>query len=58
MTTPVVEIHVRGGLAYVVRKDAGVRVVIRDFDNYPKGDHPEEVAAQEVIRSGAARNRR
>ena len=49
MTTPIVEIHVAGGVAYVVRKDAGVRVILRDFDNHPKGDHPERHAASDVI---------
>ena len=49
MSLPIVEIHVTGGVAYVIRKDAGVRVIIRDFDNYPKGDHPERLPASAVI---------
>ncbi len=48
-SAPRVEIHVQGGVAYVVRKDAGVRVIIRDFDNHPKGDRPEQLAISEVI---------
>ena len=47
--SPTVEIHVRGGVAYVVRKDAGVRVILRDFDNDPKHGNPERHAAPGVI---------
>ena len=50
MTIPIVEIHVRGGVAYVVRKDAGVSVIVRDFDNHPRGDRPERLAASAVIK--------
>ena len=46
---PIVEIHVRGGVAYVVRKDAGVEVTLRDFDNDPKDGDPERHAAPDVI---------
>lgn len=30
---PEVLIHVRGGVAYLIRKTKGVEVTIRDFDN-------------------------
>jgi hypothetical protein len=53
MTTPVVEIHVRGGVAYVVRKDANVRVTIRDFDNDPTGRETESYAATAVVQPEA-----
>jgi hypothetical protein len=50
VNAPVVEIHVHGGVAYVVRKDANVRVIIRDFDNDPKGSAAERYSARSVIR--------
>jgi hypothetical protein len=50
---PVVEIHVRGGVAYVVRKDANVRVTIRDFDNDPTGRETESYAATAVVQPEA-----
>jgi hypothetical protein len=36
MPTPYVIIEVKGGVAYVKRKTKGVKVVILDYDNYPK----------------------
>jgi hypothetical protein len=51
MTAPVVEIHVKGGVAYVVRKDVGVRVILRDFDNNPRHGNPERYGVSVVIES-------
>ncbi len=50
MKTPTIEIHVRGGVAYVVRKEANVRVTIPDFDNHPRGNNAERFSASSVIR--------
>jgi hypothetical protein len=50
MRAPAVEIHVHGGVAYLVRKDVNVRVTIRDFDNDPKGRHAERYSARSVVR--------
>ena len=47
---PTVEIHVRGGVAYVVRKDAGVEVILRDFDDDPKHGHPGRFPEEVAIR--------
>jgi hypothetical protein len=52
VTAPTVEIHVKGGVAYVVRKDAGVRVILRDFDNDRRHGDPERYGVSVVIENG------
>ena len=47
---PIVENHVRGGVAYVVRKDAGVEVILRDFDDDPKHGHPGRFPEEAAFR--------
>jgi hypothetical protein len=37
-TLPTVKIEVRGGVAELVKKSEGVKVIIRDFDNEEAGD--------------------
>ncbi len=49
VSVPLIEIHVQGGVAYVARKDSGVRVVIRDFDNDPRDGDPQVLEASEIV---------
>lgn len=50
MSPPIVQIHVRGGVAYVHRKDEGVILSIIDYDNDPGHGVMEEWQENEEAR--------